>query len=109
MLGAVANEGDGQIWGEQQGWSCLRKTTKRYILAFGALAGGAALALGLFIGQSKEVSGSSSRALMEATDSASLGCFYDRRHSRLMTDLLSDDLMTPPVSEVWSEPGRILG
>lgn len=100
MSSAVVSQGEDQIWGEQGGRSCRGKITKRHMLALGALAGGAALALGLFMGLSNDVSGSSSRAVGQATDPASLGCFYDRRYSRLMTDVLSDEALTPPVSKL---------
>lgn len=106
MPSAVTNQVDDQIWGEGPDRSCRGKITKRYMLAFGALAGGAALALGLCLGLSNEASASSSRAVGQATDPASLGCFYDRRSSRLMTDVLSDDSMTPPVSKGYEGEGK---
>lgn len=108
MSSAVANRVDGQIWGGGQGRSCRGKITKLHVVVLGAIVGGAALVLGLSVGLSNEASELSSRAVGQATDPASLGCFYDRRHSRIMTDVLSDEWMTPPVGQGWSElEGRL--
>lgn len=102
MSSAVAN-GNGQqaqIWdGHEEGRSCSGKLTKRHMVLLGVLAGGAALALGLYFGLSKsDNSGSSERTVGQAYDPASLGCYVDVRRDRVMENRLTDEALTPAVS-----------
>lgn len=94
----AAVESDAQIWRDGNAdRTCNGKIKKRHLLAVGAFAGAAALVLGLSVGLSDNASNKSSRAVGQAADAASLGCFNDRRNSRVLGDVLTDELMTPEV------------
>lgn len=108
---AGATTDNAQIWdGEQRG--CKGKFTKRHCLAVGALAGGAVVALGLFFGLSSSSNNESgTRIVGQATDPNAVGCVVDDRSARIMTSLLTDEALTPTVSQgvqemkcrVWHE------
>lgn len=85
-----------QIWGEER--ACSGKFTKRRLVMASVVILAVVLILGLSLGLSKSSDDSTSRAVGQADDPAAIGCYVDERHSRVMTDKLTDEELTPTVS-----------
>lgn len=86
-----------QIWGDGQ--ACGGKITRRRVLVGSVLATVVivGLALGLYFGLSTSSESATSRAVAQDVDPSAIGCFADARFSRVMSDVLTDDAMTPQV------------
>lgn len=111
----AAIDNDPPIWRDDDGSrTCRGMIRKRHLLALGAFVGAVVLIIGLTAGRSGGGGGESSRAVGQAADPASLGCFNDKRRSRVLGDKLVDKKMTPKVGPVLrhalgsTEDGRLL-
>lgn len=90
-----------QIWRSDNEGYCRGKVTKLRFLAAGALAGCAALSLGLYFGLTESASGGDfiERIVGQATDPNAVGCYKDERSDRVFKEVLSSVYsMTPAVS-----------
>ena len=97
----AAVEGDAQIWrDDDSSRTCSGRFKKRHLIAVGAFAGAAALVIGLSVGLADNASNKSSRAVGQAADEAALGCFNDKREFRVLSDVLTDEALTPAVGVV---------
>lgn len=99
MPAAVGNEPP--IWRDNDGSrTCRGMISKRHLVALVAFSGAVALIIGLSAGRSGGGGGRSSRAVGQAADPASLGCFNDKRNKRVLGDKFVDKAMTPQVDPV---------
>lgn len=103
----VAAVDNAQIWGGED-HGCRGKITKRRLLAAGAIAGCTALTLGLYLGLSSSSSSQSgadsgNHIVGQASDPNAVGCYIDERHSRVLTNLLTDEMLTPAVGTVQQQ------
>lgn len=94
----MASQGtDRHIWGDDdQSRACCGRLKKRHLCGLGALLAASAVVVGLSVGLTVDVTGNSD-AVGQATDEAAIGCFNDRRRSRVLSNRLTDDAMTPQV------------
>lgn len=94
-------DNDSPIWrDDDRSRTCRGMIRKRDLLALVALSGTAALIIGVSVGRSNDASDGSSRAVGQAADHSSLGCFNDKLSERVLGNELVDDEMTPEVSAI---------